>query len=229
LGAALFAGLTIGAADTEGDISRTAGIGLTGKMNEFFKDKSGNYAPDVDTFGERIAKLLGDRTAAKTFLDKNTFEAGAMPAIQSLFMDPQSAARKTFESTMTSLGTAENQTAAGARAIAFMAGGKLAGVRRQEETVGSGMERYRLNQQSEFSTEKREEIVDLLSQVTLLPRFAQKMQLAGATRVDDVPTECVHVDATCWRHEGYNARGSPGTLEAGSKVGCAARLPAVDT
>ncbi|MFO0791926.1 MAG: hypothetical protein U0805_20890 [Pirellulales bacterium] len=174
-GAGLFAGLTVGSADTQGDISRTAGIRLSGAVGEFFEGTK------TTGFDNQLNTLLKDPQLAQKFLDKNSFEAGATPAIRALLLDRDSAARKAFESTVVALGNPDDQRAAGARGIEFMAGGKLASTRRADELVASRMERYQLNSDAMFAPERREEIKELVRATTGQPAFFNTPQFAART------------------------------------------------
>jgi hypothetical protein len=181
-GAALFAGITTGAADPQGEISRTAAIRMTEKIGEFFEGKSHGYpASQADEFNEQINILMRDTKLAQKFLDKYSFEAGAQPAIRSMLLDPSSAASRSFESAYAAVGTPNNQRTAGARGVEYLAKGRFAQTRLHEQTVGSAFEHLMLSGDAQYTPERRAEIREMNRRVLGLPEFWYNAEFAYRT------------------------------------------------
>jgi len=165
-GAALFAATTIGAADPQGRLARTATIKLIDQTREFFEKNSRGFTESqVDEFTERRKILFADRKLAEEFLKTTKFQAATRGAIEKLFLG-EGSTREAFESTLSKLADPEDRRAAAREGIAFVAEGSLQQTERLESGIASIAEGFRLETESDLSQERRKDIRALRAEAT---------------------------------------------------------------
>lgn len=167
VGGALFAGLTVGSADKNTEVSRTAGINLIDRLNKFFTETKvdGVTREDSDTFAEQIALVLGSEAIGQQFISSKygqSFRAASRPGVGALIGQPQSQARAAYDRALRLLGDANEQRRAGERVLDFVGGGTQERAAEAERIIASGAEQGRLSAPDTLSEQARTDIVEAI-------------------------------------------------------------------
>lgn len=164
-GGALFAALSVAAADFEGDVTKTATITSNEALSKFFNEKVKKHkfkADAVDTFGERLALLWSDPKLAKEFVGNGGEGFGRAqtrgPLIE-FYSNPNSEIAKKYRENLAGFGTAAQQAAIGKDTIDYLGEGRIAGTAAIERTIGAVSDQFRITQDADLTEESREAII----------------------------------------------------------------------
>lgn len=160
VGGALYAGLTVGGADPDSEISRTAAINLIDRANQFFtKNKFADIPLEQrDEFKEQIALLLNNDQLGQQFLksDQFNFKAASRPAVQQLFT-PGSTARAAYRKFFDVIG--EDPSTTGQNLIDYVNAGRNEPAAEAERAIASVSEQRRLASGDTLSQARVDDIV----------------------------------------------------------------------
>lgn len=163
VGGALYAGLTVGGADPDSEVSRTAAINLIDRANKFFTQNKFKdiAAGDRDSFPEQLALLLGNDELSRQFLNSPQFQfrAASKPAVQQLFT-PGSTAREAYAKFFEVIG--EDPAATGRGMMDFINRGKFESAAQGERVIRKGAEIDRLAGADTLSEERVADLVALI-------------------------------------------------------------------
>lgn len=194
--AALFAAVTKGAVDPQGEVSRSAVNSLVEKTAKFFADEKGFKADQIDTVDERIALLFKDKTLARKFLDSTTFEAGAAGGINKLLLGDETI-RGVYQDTLSRLGDREQRIKSADDALAFVNSGDLQTTaagnkglraaldRHAERTAGEGLVSDELREDLIGLIAKNRRVLPTTARAALFARTGETLDFAEAESVID--------------------------------------------
>ncbi|MEX2310637.1 MAG: hypothetical protein WD738_23925 [Pirellulales bacterium] len=191
---ALFAALSVAAADIEGNISGTGTIRTAEQLKGFFdkqvKDKKFQSAA-VDTFAERLGELRKSPELARQFIDKASFEAKVKGPLQQFFLDPNSAMARAYESNLQQFGTAAQQQATAHETIGYLGQGRFAATGATERAITSKVEQFRLGREAQLTAESREAIIERVARLNMQFLFQARLGVLGQTGLTMSPEEAI--------------------------------------
>lgn len=163
VGGGLYAGLTVGGADPDSEISRTAAINLIDRANKFFtQNKFKDIArEDRDEFAEQIALLMGNDELAQQFIGSKQFQfrAASRSSVQAL-LTPGHMARDAYNKFFEVIG--DDPAATGKGMIDFINAGKDEAAAETDRVIKSGSELRRLGASDTLSEER---VIDLVETI----------------------------------------------------------------
>lgn len=161
--AAVLSALSVAGADAEGDISRSAAIGLQSKSKEWFAKNAKKFgltdASQFDVIDERIALLQQNPEMAKAFLGATKFEAASEGAVSKLLLDP--ATQGIYKNAYSANDEAGERIAAARDRAQFVAEGLLQNYARTEEAVANELDQMRIRGNAAMSEERRNDVFEL--------------------------------------------------------------------
>jgi hypothetical protein len=168
-GGALFAALSVAAADPSGEMTGTGVVAVTQQFEKFFDKqvKDAKFqATAVDTFGERLAALRRDPVLARGFVDTASFEKKVGGPLGQFLLDPNSPIAKEYEKNLGGFGTAAEQRATGQSTIDYLRQGRLSHTAEVERTIAANVEQFQLTQDAALTQEARTKIVRRYAEIT---------------------------------------------------------------
>lgn len=169
-GAAFYAGLTVGGADPDSEVSRTAGINFIDRINKFFtRNKFDDIALEQrDEFKEQLALIMSRDDLAEQFVKSEQFQfrAASRTSVQEI-LRPESQAREAYNRTIRLLGDAENQEKVGRQLVDYIGGGKFEPAAETGRVIESGSEQRRLLANYTLSDKQITDVVETVKAARL--------------------------------------------------------------
>ena len=158
---ALFGALSVGSADFMGEMSGTGVIRAAEQLDKFFagKRKDRSVSKEIDTFGEYIDTLHGNRKMAEEFMGKASFEAKVKGPLRDFFLNPKSEMARQYRANLQGFGTPADQRKLAQNTLEYLDEGRTAVTAGIERAVQSGAERWRLGKNADLTPESRDEII----------------------------------------------------------------------
>ncbi|BBO34735.1 hypothetical protein [Lacipirellula parvula] len=161
--AAVLSALSVAGADAEGDISRSAAIGLQTKSRDWFAKNGKNFgltdASQYDIIDERIALLQSNPEMAKQFLGSTKFEAASEGAIAKLLQDKGTI--DLYRNAYTANDEASERIAAARDRAKFVGEGPLQNYAMTEQAIQNEMDQMRISGDAALSEERRNDVFEL--------------------------------------------------------------------